>query len=262
VQFDHLGKGALGYLLVSDGEALVVDPPRAVGPLLAAAAEAGARIVAVADTHLHADYVSGGPALAAALGVPYHLHPDDNVFPYDGTPGRLAIAPLAEGQSLRVGRGEARVVHTPGHTEGSVTFLAGAPAAPAAALTGDFLFVASVGRPDLAGKAVEWTARLWESLERARSEWPPELAVYPAHYASPAERRGDRAVGATFGELLAANRPLQIRDREAFAAWIAAHASPAPPAYRTIKAINVGLRTVDTEEAEALEAGRNECAAG
>jgi glyoxylase-like metal-dependent hydrolase (beta-lactamase superfamily II) len=262
LQFDRVGKGALSYLLVSGGEALVVDPPRTVRPLLEAAAAAGARVTAVADTHVHADYLSGAPGLATHLGVPYHLHPADNVFPVDGTPGRLAIAPLSEGQALRVGRGEVRVLHTPGHTDGSVTLLAGAGGASAAALTGDFLFVGSVGRPDIAGREAEWTPRLWASLECARREWPRDLEIRPAHYAGPAERRSDRSVGATFGELGERNAALRLADAASFAAWIAARSGAVPPAYLRIKAINVGLSTVGAEEAEALEAGRNECAAG
>lgn len=264
VQWDRVGKGALGYLLVADGEALLVDPPRATRPLLEMAAAAGARVVAVADTHVHADYISGGPGLAARLGVPYHLHADDHVFPPDGTPGRLTIAPLAEGQVLRVGRGEVVVRHTPGHTDGSVTLFAGQAGAPGrlAALTGDFLFVGSVGRPDIAGKAAEWTPKLWASLERARREWPRELAIHPAHYSGPAERRPDGAVGAPFAQLLDTNAALRLADAEAFAAWIAARSSPVPAAYVRIKAINVGLLAVDAEEADVLESGRNECAAG
>jgi glyoxylase-like metal-dependent hydrolase (beta-lactamase superfamily II)/rhodanese-related sulfurtransferase len=261
VQFDRVGKGALAYLLVSGGEALVVDPPRAVRPILDAAAEAGARVVAVAETHLHADYLSGAPALAAHLDVPHRLHPADNVFPVDGTPGRLAIAPLAEGERLRVGGGEVRVVHTPGHTEGSVTLLAGAAGGRAAALTGDFLFVGSVGRPDIAGRESEWIPQLWASLERARREWPPDIEIRPAHYAGPAERRPDGSVGARFGELAQRNPALRLGDAVSFAAWIAARGR-VPPAYLRIKAINLGLMTVAAEEAEALEAGRNECAAG
>lgn len=258
LQFDRIGKGALGYLLASDGEAILIDPSRNARPLLDAAAAAGARIVAVADTHVHADYLSGGPGLARHLGVPYHLHPSDAVFPYDGTPGRIQFSPLAEGQRLRIGRGELGVLHTPGHTEGSVTFVAGG----AAAFTGDFVFIRSLGRPDLAGKSAEWTAALWQSLERARREWSPELRIHPAHYSSSAERQADFAIAGRFGDLLATNEPLAIGERDAFTRWVAAKAARVPESYRTIKAVNLGLQSVDGAQAEELEAGKNECAVG
>jgi len=255
VQFDRLGKGALAYLLIADGEALIVDPPRDASTILAAVADAGARLVGVADTHVHADYISGAPALAERHGVPYYLHAADAVFPYDGTPGKIGFEKIEEGQEIRVGQGSVRVLHTPGHTEGSVTFVAGN-----AALTGDFLFVASIGRPDLAGKTDEWAQWLWTSLVRVRAEWPADLMVLPAHYTQPEERRTDGVIGVPFGDLPARNAVHRITDRAEFLAWIKAHEHEAPAAYREIKAINVRLKTVTDLEAEELEAGKSECA--
>lgn len=256
VQFDRVGKGALGYLLASGGEAVIVDPPRRTERYLAEAA--GARIVAVADTHAHADYLSGGPALAEALGVPYHLHPADAVYPYDGRTGPVRFDAVREGSRIRFGRTALDVLHTPGHTEGSVSYRLG----HRLVLTGDFVFVGSVGRPDLGGKTEEWTRVLWRSLERARREWPHETRILPAHYASDRERNGDRSVGAPFGELLARNAPLATAAEEEFAVWIASRAGSFPAAYRRIKAVNVGLEAVDDATASELEAGRNQCALG
>lgn len=258
VQFDRIGKGALGYLLVSDGEALVIDAPRHMEPFLAAAEASGARIVGVADTHAHADYISGGPALAEACGVPYYLHAADAVYPYDGTPGRVSHEGLAEGGSLRVGRAELAVVHTPGHTEGSLTYRLDEHLA----FTGDFIFMASVGRPDLGGKTEEWTKVLWSSLARAKREWPGSVRVLPAHYASPSERGEDFSVGQPFSRLCLVNEPLAMDDERAFAQWVRGRTGPFPEAYKRIKAINLGLETVDDTEAEELEAGRNQCALG
>jgi glyoxylase-like metal-dependent hydrolase (beta-lactamase superfamily II) len=257
-QFDRVGKGALTYLLVSEGEAIAIDPCRNAAPLVAALQEVNARLVAVADTHVHADYISAGPGLARHFSIPYYLHPLDAVYPYDGTPGKIAFSPLHDGQTLEVGRGRIRVEHNPGHTEGSVTYIAG----DAAAFTGDFIFVRSIGRPDLAGKSKEWTAQLFASLERARATWPRELMVYPAHYSAAAERRPDHTIGASFADLLRANEPLAIIDPDAFAAWVESKRSAFPEAYRTIKAINVGIMNVDGATADELEGGKNQCAVG
>ena len=157
VQFDRVGKGALAYLLVSDGEALVVDPPRDIAPFLEAARASGARLIAVADTHVHADYISGAPALARESGATYWLHPADSSYAYDGTPGRLEFSPLEDGGTLRVGRATLDVRHTPGHTLGSVSLLLG----QSHAFTGDFVFVESLGRPDLGDRAADWAPVLW-----------------------------------------------------------------------------------------------------
>jgi len=258
IQFDRIGKGCLGYLLVSDGEGLIVDPPLACREYLEALEETGAELIGVADTHIHADYVSGGPGLARHFGVPYFLHPSDAVYPYDGTPGRIEFTPLAEGEAIEFGRTKADVVHTPGHTEGSVTFVL----EDRVALTGDFMFVDSIGRPDLAGKEEEWAQQLWESVARAIRVWDDGLAIYPAHYATEAERRMGNAVGAPFGDLLASNELLRIQDPEVFLRHILNRKAPFPEAYRKIKAINVGLAPVVESEVEELEVGRNECALG
>jgi glyoxylase-like metal-dependent hydrolase (beta-lactamase superfamily II) len=252
VQCDRIGKGALGYVLVSEGEAFVVDPPRHVAAYVGGFG--GAKLVGVADTHAHADYISGAEALARAYDVPYYLHPSDAIYPYDGTPGLLRFKPVAGGERLRVGRAEIEVVHTPGHTEGSVTYKCG----DHFALTGDFIFASSVGRPDLGGKTEEWSKVLFESLRAAKRAWPKSLRIYPAHYGSAAERARDHSVGGAFGDLR--NEALRIDDFGQFADWIRARAGKFPDAYRRIKAINVGLESVEDAVADELEAGRNECA--
>ncbi len=258
VQFDRIAKGDLGYLVISAGEAFVADPPLDYATFAREAANRGARIVGVADTHVHADYVSGASRLAREYGVPYYLHPADTEYPYDGRPGRVEILPIADGDVIRVGRANVRVHHNPGHTLGSVSYVID----DSVAMTGDFLFVGSVGRPDLAGKTAAWTELLWESVERARREWSADLTVYPAHYGGERERNADRSVGATVSQLLVSNPALQHATAADFAAWVAASVGSFPDTYRTIKAVNIGLVDVTDDEAEELEVGRNECALG
>jgi glyoxylase-like metal-dependent hydrolase (beta-lactamase superfamily II) len=258
IQFDRVGMGCLGYLLVSDGEAVIVDPPLHADAYLRALEGAGAKLVGVLDTHVHADYVSGGPTLARESGVPYYLHPADAKYPYDGTPGKIEFHPVSDGDRIRFGETTLEVAHTPGHTEGSVTFLC----ENRLALTGDFLFVESIGRPDLGGKEAAWAIQLWESVERARREWPGGLAVYPAHYATATERRMGQAVGVAFGELLAENRFARIDEKESFLRQIMEKSAQFPDAYRKIKALNLGLAPIVQIEVEELEVGRNECALG
>ena len=200
----------------------------------------------------------GSPIMAAKYGVPYHLHPADAVYPYDGTPGTIRFQPLADGDQIDFGETSLQVMHTPGHTEGSVSFLL----EQRVALTGDFLFVESIGRPDLGGKEEPWARQLWASVVRAIREWPDGMAIYPAHYASEDERRMGQAVGAPFGTLLRTNEILQIQDPEVFLWRILSGKAPFPDAYRKIKALNVGLAPIVESEVEVLEMGRNECALG
>jgi len=256
IQLDRVGKGALSYVLVSDGDAVIVDPGRHIERYASLLADLGATAAAVVDTHLHADYLSGAREAAARWHVPYFLHPDDAVSPYDDTPGRLAYQPLGDGDTIAFGRATLRAVHVPGHTLGSVALLAD----DGIVLTGDFIFVQSLGRPDLAGKTEPWAKLLWRSLERARAEWPGDLLVLPAHYAGANERRADRTVGARFDVIAATNAAAAIQDEGAFLAWIKQHESTPPPAYRTIKEANLGLMDLTEQDAEVLESGPNQCA--
>jgi glyoxylase-like metal-dependent hydrolase (beta-lactamase superfamily II) len=256
VQLDRVGKGALSYLLVSDGDALIVDPGRHLERYDALLTELRATPAAVVDTHIHADYVSGARAAAARWQVPYFLHPDDAVSPYDQTPGKLTYQAIGDGDTIAFGHATLRVAHVPGHTLGSIALLAD----DGLALTGDFLFVQSVGRPDLAGRSEAWAKLLWQSLERVRQTWPGDLLVLPAHYASESERRADRAIAARFDVISATNTAAAIQDQQVFLKWIADHATTFPDAYRTIKETNLGLVQISDEDAELLESGPNQCA--
>jgi len=258
VQVDRVGKGSLGYVLLRENEALILDPGREHAPFRDVLRDAAAKPVAVADTHVHADYISGGPSLARALGVPYFLHPGDSVSPYDGRGGRLDFRPLEEGMTMRLGTTVVTVAHTPGHSPGSVTFMVG----EAAAFTGDFLFVGSVGRPDIADRADEWAGDLWRSLLRVKTTWSPAIRIFPAHYGSGGERTVDGAVCGTLRDMLVTNPPLRFDGETAFRSWVRANSRTVPPSYRVIKEINLALVSVPPGEADRLEAGRNECALG
>jgi glyoxylase-like metal-dependent hydrolase (beta-lactamase superfamily II) len=256
VQVDRLGKGALSYVLVSDGDAVVVDPGRHLARYDTLLTELSATPAAVVDTHMHADYLSGARAAAQHWQVPYFVHGDDAVSPYDGTPGRFSHQAVSDGDTIVFGRATLRAVHVPGHTLGSVALLA----EDGLALTGDFLFVRSVGRPDLGGQADAWAKLLWRSLERVRREWSGDLLVLPGHYSSEEERRADRAVGARFDVIAATNAAAAIQDEREFLGWVADHQMTPPDAYRTIKQANLGLVDVEDSEADLLESGPNQCA--
>ena len=258
VQLDRVGKGALSYVLVSDGDAVVVDPGRHLARYDALFQELRATPAAIIDTHIHADYVSGGRGAAARWGVPYFLHPDDAVSPYDQTAGKITYQRLSDGDTIAFGRATLQAVHLPGHTLGSMALVAD----DGLALTGDFLFVQSMGRPDLAGQSDTWAKLLWQSLERVRESWPGDLLVLPAHYSSETERRADRAVAARFDVILATNPVAAIQDQREFLQWIADHTTAFPDAYRSIKEANLGLVSLSEADAEVLESGPNQCALG
>lgn len=250
LQVARPGKGCLSHVLISSGEAAVFDPSHYLDEYDTLLGEIDAELVAVFDTHAHADHVSGGKELASRHGVPYYLHPDDAL--------NVDVTPLADGQTIPVGDVDIEVIETPGHSEGSVSFDVGG----AALLTGDTLFHESVGRVELGVEAgiedsdVEANAAtLYESLQRLLA-YPDETAVLPAHDpGSP-----DPPVTATLGEVKERNEDLH-RDRDAFVDTLASDIPDHPPNFERVKRVNVGQEAVAHDELSGLELGPNNCAA-
>ncbi len=173
----------LSYLFGCAGQRKAVAVDVVAGDedwFVSAARDAGADIVHVIDTHVHADHYSGGRALAQRVGAPYHLH-ESNL-------GRthFAFSPLHDGQRLEAGNVLVDVLHTPGHTPDSICLVVRdlrRADEPWFVLTGDTLFVGAVGRPDLAGQEREMAAQLHASLHERLLKLAPELEIYPGHQA-------------------------------------------------------------------------------
>jgi len=252
-------RGCLSHVLVSEHRAAVFDPGRHIEHYHELAAAVGAQIERVLDTHLHADHLSGGPALGQGDHIPYHLHPYDAIHPLDMLPARIAYRPLEADQTFRVGSAEVKVLHFPGHTLGMVAFLI----EDRFLLSGDSLFLESIARPDLGGKAEAWTPLLYESLKRMQ-ELPDETVVLPAHFSDIATADDKGVFHATLGELKHRNPGLlKLAEGEAaFCDYILANLPTFPSTYVEIKRANAGLASPDEREALELELGKNICAVG
>jgi glyoxylase-like metal-dependent hydrolase (beta-lactamase superfamily II)/rhodanese-related sulfurtransferase len=255
-QINRRGKGCLSYVAASNGEAIVVDASRHIAWYQAFAARHGVRIIHVLDTHIHADHVSGGPALAESLGVPY------SVTAGEGFELRRAVTPLGDGQIIRVGGDagvavEVRVLRTPGHTPGSASYLVGGRCL----MTGDTLFVSSVGRPDLGGHVAEWGRMLFATLTVALAPLTDDVLVLPAHYAGAHEIGTGGVVCRRLGDLRRTLPELQSRSADAFVASIAAAVTDPPASYAEIIRVNLGVSAAPVEKITEWELGKNECAA-
>ena len=229
--------GCLSYLVGCGraGEAVVVDPGRdRVHDYLRAARRKGLRIAHVVETHTHADHISGGRDLASATGATVHVHRDAGVV--------FEHAGLRDGDALRVGNVELRVAHTPGHTPDSLCLLVtdhDRGREPWFVLTGDTLFVGSVGRPDLGGaRAAE---DIWESLRRVLWPLSDSVEVYPAHGAGSACGKAMSAkAGSTIGFERRFNPAFRITSRDAFVAHVMDGIPAKPAAFETIVGKNRG----------------------
>ncbi len=252
-------RGCLSHILVSEHRAAVFDPARHIETYRELAATVGARIERVLDTHLHADHLSGGPALGQRDHIPYYLHPYDAIHPIDMLPARMAYRPLEAGQTFRIGSAEVKALHFPGHTLGMVAFLIEGRYL----LSGDSLFLESIARPDLGGKAEAWAPLLYDSLMQME-QLPDETLVLPAHFNDIAAADGNGVFRATLGELKQRNPGLLklAEGKAAFCDHILANLPEFPAAYVEIKRANAGLTTPDERKAQELELGKNICAVG
>jgi glyoxylase-like metal-dependent hydrolase (beta-lactamase superfamily II) len=250
-------RGCVSHVLVSNHDAAIFDPARHLDRYDALAAGEGARIVQVFDTHLHADHLSGGPAMGRRANVSYYLHPYDAIHPLDLLPARVAYRPLESGQTLQFGQTGIRVLHFPGHTLGMVAFLIDGRYL----INGDSLFLESIARPDLGGKADKWAPLLYESLKRM-TELPDETLVLPAHFSDIAVADETGLYRASLGELKQQHQGLRklAEGEDAFCRYILESLPEYPPAYVEIKRANAGLATPDERNSLELELGKNICA--
>ncbi len=177
-----LAQGA--YYIESNGEAVVIDPLREVQPYLEKAEQDNAKIRYVFETHFHADFVSGHLDLSKKAGAPIVYGPTAN-------PSFQAII-AEDGQEFKVGNVTFKVLHTPGHTMESTSYLLKDENGKDVALfSGDTLFIGDVGRPDLAQKAASMTQEqlaetLFDSLRNKIMPLSDDIIVYPAHGAGSA----------------------------------------------------------------------------
>ncbi len=257
LQINRPARGCLSYLLASGGDAMVVDAARHIEIYTRIAAERGWRITSVFDTHLQADHLSGGVALAKALGVDYWLHPYDGIHPDDLLPATFSFRYLEDEMVLTLGEVSIRALHLPGHTLGMINPLVD----DRFLLTGDTLFIDSIGRPDLGGRAKTWTPLFYRSLQRLLT-LPDRTVVLPAHFNHMREADDQGYYRATIGALRSHNEGLLMLGQglAAFSEYILESMPEYPQSYDDIRRVNTGLLQVDEAKASELELGPNLCA--
>ena len=254
-QYRRPSSGCLAYLVVSDGEAAVIDPLRAFTSEYEQDVRAfGADLNYVFDTHIHADHISGIRELAEQTDATAVL-PEaaaDRGVDYD-----VAFETVADGDVLTVGDIEIEVLHTPGHTTGMTSYKVGN-----VLFTGDGLFTESVARPDLEDPEAAKNAAqtLYETLQEKILSLPAETVIAPAHFSDAAETNDDATYTAELGDLKASMDALSM-DEDEFVDFIVSDMPPRPANYEDIIATNLGQQSPDDGEAFELELGPNNCAA-
>ncbi|WP_312263177.1 MBL fold metallo-hydrolase [Candidatus Igneacidithiobacillus taiwanensis] len=232
--------GTLSYFYGCGGKgfAVAVDVVAGDEPwFLEEARKAAVAISFVIDTHIHADHLSGGRALAERVGAPYCMHESDVGLVH------FPIRGLRDGEILETGNVVTQVLHTPGHTLDSLCLLVSdrrRSTDPWFILTGDTLFVGSVGRPDLGGASEEMAAKLYDSLHQKLLALPNDLEIFPGH-----------AAGSVCGAALSGKPsstigfekrwdPYLSMDRETFVRALTADLPEKPAEMARIVATNLG----------------------
>ena len=247
VQVRRTGKGCLSYVVGSHGEAIVIDPSVEAGVYLGLAMREGWRIRHVIDTHVHADHLSRGRAVATLAGATLWLPESPRVrFPYER---------LRDGHRVTAGAATLVAYRTPGHTTESTTLVLDG----LAAFTGDTMFTTSVGRPDLKADPAATRARaaqLFASLT-ALAALPADMVILPGHTGEPIAF-DRRPVAARLGHVTAWLSGW-IASEDAFVERVVSHLPDTPPNYTQIVELNEAGEAPDVDPVE-LEAGANRCA--
>jgi glyoxylase-like metal-dependent hydrolase (beta-lactamase superfamily II)/rhodanese-related sulfurtransferase len=247
IQVRRTGKGCLSYIVESDSEAVVIDASVEPDVYIRLLRERGWRLVAVADTHIHADHLSRSRRLAQLEGARLVLPAQDRA--------QYPFRPVADGDRIVFGSTALVAMRTPGHTDESTTYLLD----DTAALTGDTLFLNSVGRPDLEGGTRQERssrARLLHMSVSCLVQLPEATQVFPGHVSEAIPFDG-RMLGTTVGTIRDTVALARLEEA-AFVQAVLARIPPNPPHHSRIVEFNErGELPGDPSE---LEAGANRCA--
>lgn len=245
IQVEKVGKGCLSYIVGSNGEAIVIDPTYPPSKYIEFAEKESLKIKKVIDTHQHADHVSAARQLANLANAELYFSAREEY--------NLEHKKAKDGDLIPIGKKQIRVMHTPGHTAGSMTYVLD----EVYAFVGDTLFVESVGRPDLRDKAEEFAIELHETLHNKLLNLPPDCKIFPTHHGEgvpPTEK------GIFYTTPLRA-RKLSLLDLEKddFVQKVVGMTVPRPMNYASIIKVNKGTIQLIEDQIPDLEMGPNRC---
>jgi glyoxylase-like metal-dependent hydrolase (beta-lactamase superfamily II) len=253
-QFIRPGKASCSYGLIFEGEMAVFDPSRNTQFYQDFADEHGARIVKTFETHLQADYISGSQQISTGTGAQILGHEKDfkdATFEYKKLDDREIF-------KFSSGGPEIEAIHMPGHTPGSTSYLIDKKYM----VTGDTVFILSIGRPDLGGMAEDWSKMLYKTLKTKIAALSDDLVILPGHYIEWAEANAQQMFVDTLGSIKNKNAAIYgIDNEDDFVHFIKDNMRKQPDEYAQIRKVNAGLLEVDDEDQEIMDLGKNECAA-
>jgi glyoxylase-like metal-dependent hydrolase (beta-lactamase superfamily II)/rhodanese-related sulfurtransferase len=252
-QFIRPGKGSCSYGVLYKNELILFDPTRSTDFYLDFAKEKGCTITKTVETHLQADYIAGSRVIAEKSGAKFYANAQD----FGGS--KIDYLKLEDGDDIGFSPDgpSVQVLFSPGHTPGSTMFVID----KSYMITGDIIFIKSIGRPDLGGKVDEWSGVLFKTIGNIKT-MDDAVTVLPGHYIDWDEANEELNFARPLGEVKKINESIYAIDNEDdFLNFIKSNIREQPPEYATIRLVNANLEVVDDEKAETLDLGKNECAA-
>lgn len=248
-QIVRVAKGCICHVLIDGGEAVIIDAVRHLEPVLAVLQERGAKPVAVLDTHLQADHISGGPELAKRFDIPYYISP------VDAESATYAYTPLSDGSEIAFGGKKLVCLQTPGHTPGSVSFLCD----NRLLFSGDTIMKSSIGRPDLGGMVKEWAHLLYLTIFERFAGVADDILLLPTHAASALQEEDKNGLICLTMRDFRHSQAYGLKEEAAFISFIEESLLENPERYQEIRKVNLGQLDPGEARRKELEIGKNLC---
>ena len=252
-QFIRPGKASASYGLQNGDEFMLFDPSRNTDFYLEFAKQNKCTLIKTFETHLQADYIAGSRILSEKTDAEFLANKND----FSGA--KVEYTKVEDGNFYNFSQPGPTVqcVFTPGHTPGSTSYIID----NRFIITGDTIFIQSIGRPDLGGQVEAWSDKLFETLQKVR-KYQSDMIILPGHYMSWEEANAKLAFVSTLADTMAFNKDIYaIKDKPNFLRFIKSNMRKQPDEYAVIRRINANLEQVDDDKAEELDLGKNECAA-
>jgi len=250
-QFIRPGKASCSYGICAGGEMMIVDPSRNVDFYIDFAKSKNCSITKTFETHLQADYIAGSREIAEKTGAEFIGGVD-----FDGTAAGHTAAIDNKIYEFSKGGPDVKLLFTPGHTPGSLTFIVD----DTYMISGDTVFIQSIGRPDLGGQVDQWAVLLFNTLQKV-AKLDDSLLVLPGHYMNWEEADEDLIFCLTFRQVKDRNKNVFSMNETDFIQYIKDNMREQPPEYALIRLANANAEQYDIDKQEELDLGKNECAA-
>ena len=245
IQVEKVGKGCLSHIIGSNGEAVVIDPTYPPSKYVEFAQKQGLKITKVIDTHQHADHVSAAKDLAQIAGSKLYLSKLEEY--------KIDSEKIEDGNTISFGAKSLKVIHTPGHTPGSMSFVLD----DKYVFSGDILFVEGIGRPDLRDQAEEFATKLYDTLHNKLLKFGDDVRIFPTHHGEGVIPTKDGIFYTTVQN--AKKLPLLDLAQAEFVSKVVSITTPRPMNYSMIIKINKGVIPISPVQIPDLEMGPNRC---